>query len=42
MRFYPQALEDIAAARAASDVAQLEEHSNHVEQLLTSIGWTEG
>jgi hypothetical protein len=48
VRFYPQssqALEDIAAARAASDVAQLVEQNNHVEQLLTSIGyflWTDG
>src|SRR5439155_13860526 len=48
VRFYPQssqALADIAAARAASDVAQLVEQNNHVEQLLTSIGyflWTDG
>src|SRR5205807_8012994 len=48
VRFYPQSsqsLPDIAAARAASDVAQLVEHNNHVEQLLTSIGyflWTDG
>src|SRR6266446_6969573 len=48
VRFYPQSsqsLEDIAAARAASDVAQLVEQNNHVEQLLTSIGyflWTDG
>jgi hypothetical protein len=48
VRFYPQSaqsLEDIAAARAASDVAQLIEQNNHVEQLLTSIGyflWTDG
>ena len=48
VRFYPQssqALEDIAAARAASDVAQLVEQNNHVEQLLTSVGyflWTDG
>src|SRR5258708_22478953 len=46
--FYPQSsqsLEDISAARAASDVAQLVEQNNHVEQLLTSIGyflWTDG
>ena len=48
VRFYPQSnqsLEDIAAARAASDVAQLIEQNNHVEQLLTTIGyflWTDG
>ena len=48
VRFYPQSsqsLEDIATARAASDVAQLVEQNNHVEQLLTSIGyflWTDG
>jgi hypothetical protein len=48
VRFYPQSaqsLEDIAAARAASDVAELIEQNNHVEQLLTSIGyflWTDG
>src|SRR3989442_2197942 len=48
VRFYPQSaqsLADIAAARAASDVAQLVEQNNHVEQLLTSIGyflWTDG
>ncbi|HEV1994007.1 MAG TPA: hypothetical protein VGR03_06745, partial [Candidatus Acidoferrum sp.] len=48
VRFYPQSaqsLEDIAAARAASDVAQLVEQNNRVEQLLTSIGyflWTDG
>src|SRR5690349_18409977 len=48
VRFYPQStqsLQDIAAARAASDVAQLVEQNNHVEQLLTSIGyflWTDG
>ena len=48
VRFYPQSaqsLEDIAAARAASDVAQLIEQNNHVEHLLTSIGyflWTDG
>ena len=36
---------DIAAARAASDVAELIERNNHVEHLLTSIGyflWTDG
>jgi hypothetical protein len=48
VRFYPQSsqsLQDIAAARAASDVAQLVEQNNQVEQLLTSIGyflWTDG
>src|SRR5580700_3181457 len=48
VRFYPQSsqsLADIAAARAASDVAQLVEQNNHVEQLLTTIGyflWTDG
>ena len=48
VRFYPQSaqsLTDIAAARAASDVAQLIEQNNHIEQLLTSIGyflWTDG
>jgi len=48
VRFYPQSaqsLEDISAARAASDVAQFVEQNNHVEQLLTSIGyflWTDG
>jgi hypothetical protein len=36
---------DIAAARAASDVAELVERNNHVEHLLTAIGyflWTDG
>src|SRR5579859_3417404 len=48
VRFYPQSaqsLEDISAARAASDVAQLIERNNEVENLLTSIGyflWTDG
>jgi hypothetical protein len=48
VRFYPQSaqsLQDIAAARAASDVAELIEQNNHVEELLTSIGyflWTDG
>jgi hypothetical protein len=48
VRFYPQSaqsLVDIAAARAASDVAELIERNNRVEQLLTSIGyflWTDG
>src|SRR5271157_3370149 len=48
VRFYPQSFQslvDIAAARAASDVADLIERNNHVEHLLTSIGyflWTDG
>jgi hypothetical protein len=48
VRFYPQSaqsLVDIAAAKAASDVAELVERNNHVEHLLTSIGyflWTDG
>src|SRR6266403_1790588 len=48
VRFYPQSaqsLEDIAAARSASDVAQLIEQNNHIEHLLTSMGyflWTDG
>ena len=48
VRFYPQSaqsLVDIAAARASSDVAELVERNNHVEHLLTSIGyflWTDG
>src|SRR5947208_16644963 len=48
VRFYPQSaqsLEDISAARAASDVAALIEQNNHIEQLLTTIGyflWTDG
>ncbi|MDP9148208.1 MAG: hypothetical protein M3N22_11160, partial [Acidobacteriota bacterium] len=48
VRFYPQSaqsLEDISAARAASDVAELIEQNNHIEQLLTSVGyflWTDG
>jgi len=48
VRFYPQSsqsLQDIAAARSASDVAQLIEQNNHIEELLTSIGyflWTDG
>jgi hypothetical protein len=48
VRFYPQSpqsLVDIAAARAASDVSELVERNNHVEELLTSIGyflWTDG
>src|SRR5271165_4385612 len=48
VRFYPQSaqsLVDIAAARAASDVAELIERNNHIEHLLTSIAyflWTDG
>jgi hypothetical protein len=48
VRFYPQSaqsLRDIATARAASDVADLIEQNNQVEQLLTAIGyflWTDG
>jgi hypothetical protein len=48
VRFYPQSaqsLEDISAARAASDAAALIEQNNHIEHLLTSIGyflWTDG
>jgi hypothetical protein len=48
VRVYPQSaqsLEDISAARAASDVAELIEQNNHIEQLLTSIGyflWADG
>jgi hypothetical protein len=48
VRFYPQSaqsLEDISAARAASDVAALIEQNNHIEQLLTAVGyylWTDG
>jgi hypothetical protein len=48
VRFYPQSaqsLQDISAARAASDVATLIEQNNHVEQLLTTMGyflWTDG
>jgi hypothetical protein len=48
VRFYPQSaqsLVDIAAAKSASDVAELIERNNHVEHLLTSIGyflWTDG
>src|SRR5580704_17320186 len=48
VRFYPQSaqsLQDISAARAASDVADLIERNNEVEQLLTTIGyflWTDG
>jgi hypothetical protein len=48
VRFYPQSaqsLEDISAARAASDVAELIEQNNHMEHLLTLVGyhlWTDG
>ena len=48
VRFYPQSpqsLEDIGAARVASDVAELIERNNHVEDLLSVIGyflWTDG
>jgi hypothetical protein len=48
VRFYPQSaqsLQDIGAARVASDVADLIERNNEVEQLLTTIGyflWTDG
>jgi hypothetical protein len=48
VRFYPQSaqsLEDIGAARAASDVAELVERNNEVENLLSTIGyflWTDG
>ncbi|MBZ5701478.1 MAG: hypothetical protein LAN84_06495 [Acidobacteriia bacterium] len=48
VRFYPQSaqsLDDIAAARAASDVAELIEQNNHIEHLLTLVGyhlWTDG
>ncbi len=48
VRFYPQSaqsLDDIATARAASDVADLIEQNNQVEKLLTAIGyflWTDG
>src|SRR2546422_7521455 len=37
--FRSQSLEDISAARAASDVAALVEQNNHVEHLLTAIGY---
>ena len=48
VRFYPQSaqsLVDIAAAKAASDVAELVERNNRAEELLTAIGyflWTDG
>jgi len=47
-RFYPQSAQidvDVAAARAASDVAGLVEQNNKVQQLLTGAGyflWTDG
>jgi hypothetical protein len=47
-RFYPQSAQseiDVAAARAASDVAALVEENNKVQQLLTGVGyylWTDG
>jgi hypothetical protein len=47
-RFYPQSAQsemDVAAARAASDVAELVEENNKVQQLLTGVGyylWTDG
>ncbi len=46
--FYPQSaqsLQDISAARAASDVATLIEQNNKVEELLSHVGyflWTDG
>ncbi len=48
VRFYPQSaqsLQDISAARAASDVATLIEQNNKVEELLSHVGyflWTDG
>ena len=47
-RFYPQSAQsevDVAAAKAASDVADVVEQNNKVQQLLTGIGyflWTDG
>jgi hypothetical protein len=47
-RFYPQSAQnevDLAAAKAASDVAELVEQNNKVEQLLTGVAyylWTDG
>ena len=47
-RFYPQSAQnevDVAAAKAASDVADLIEQNNKVQQLLTGVGyylWTDG
>ena len=47
-RFYPQSAQsllDLAAARVASEVADLVERNNHVEKLLTALAfflWTDG
>jgi hypothetical protein len=47
-RFYPQSAQidvDVADARAASDVAELVEQNNKVQQMLTGAGyflWTDG
>ena len=47
-RFYPQSTlreEDISTAKAASEVAELVEQNNRVQQLLTGVGfylWTDG
>src|SRR3984957_9985495 len=47
-RFYPQSTineVDISTAKAASEVAALIEQNNHVDQLLTGVGfylWTDG
>ena len=47
-RFYPQSTMnevDISTAKAASEVAALIEQNNHVDQLLTGVGfylWTDG
>jgi hypothetical protein len=47
-RFYPQSAQnevDVAAAKASSDVAELIEQNNKVQQLLTGVGyylWTDG
>jgi hypothetical protein len=47
-RFYPQSTlreEDISTAKAASEVAELLEQNNRVQQLLTGVGfylWTDG
>jgi hypothetical protein len=47
-RFFPQSAQidvDVAAARAASDVAELVEQNNKVQQMLTGAGyflWTDG
>lgn len=41
----PNKIEDITAAKAASDAADLIEENNHVSEMLTSIGyylWTDG